>query len=129
MDTQPARSTESFGSGRFRLGHGAGGTCGHVDLRLRHIPEAAESMVEWCAGEDVVPGRARRQIVRCVESFLEGYLALNPVGGLHVAVVGAGWNKERRNEPERAATIALHEAIKAAGLPPPPLYASPPELE
>ncbi len=126
MDTQATGSTEAFGSGRFLLGHGTEGTCGHVDLTLRRLPEAAGSAtVEWGAGIHGVPEWARLQILSCVERYLVWYVSVNPVGGLHAVIVGAGWSDERRNEPERAAVIALHDALRNAGLPPLPLYAPP----
>jgi hypothetical protein len=123
-DTQPSYSGR--GSGRFRLGFGADATGGDIVIELRCIPAAAPAVtVEWLASSDVVPPEAQRQMVSYIQDYLEGYLALHPVGSIHVAVVSAGWFTDRHNEPERAAAIALHMAILDAKLPPPLLYAPP----
>lgn len=120
------------GSGLFRLGNGPDATGGNVEIELRCKPDAAPAVsVEWLAPHDTVPAHARHQILSYIEAYLRGYLGKNPVGKLHVSVVGAGWFTDRRNEPDRAAWIALHYAIVNAKLPPPSLYAPPtaPDLE
>jgi hypothetical protein len=114
------------GSGRFRLGSGPGATGGDVEIELRCLPEPASAVsIEWLAPSDAVPAEAQRQIISYIDSYLRGYLVLHPVGSIHVAVVGASWFTDRRNEPDRAAAIALHYAIVHAKLPPPLLYAPP----
>jgi hypothetical protein len=126
MSTDTQISNTGQGSGRFRLGVGVGATGGDVDIELRCFPASAPAVsVEWLAASEAVPAQARQQIVSYIERYLNGYLSQHPVGSLHVAVVSAGWFTDRLNEPERAAWIALHRAITAAKLPPPPLYAPP----
>jgi hypothetical protein len=124
IDTQI--SNTGRGSGRFRLGLGADATGGDVDIELRCFPAQVPAVsVEWSASSEAMPAKARQQTVSYIERYLRDYLSEHPVGSLHVAVVGAGWFTDRRNEPERAAWIALHSAIVDAKLPPPPLYAPP----
>jgi hypothetical protein len=114
------------GSGRFRLGVGENATGGDLEIELRWFPGAVVGVtVEWLTSSDAVPREARRRMVSYIEHYLEGYLALHPVGSIHVTVVSAGWFTDRRNEPQRAARIALHLAIVDAKLPPPLLYAPP----
>ena len=119
-------SNTGRGSGYFRLGFGADATGGDVRIELRCLPASVAAVsIEWLASPEAVPAEARQQITSYIESYLRGYLVLHPVGALHVAIVGASWFTERRNEPERAAWIALHAAIVDAKLPPPVLYAPP----
>src|SRR5579859_1550177 len=118
------------GSGLFRLGTGPDATGGNVEIELRCVPAAAPVVfVEWLAPHDSVPPQARQQTLAYIERYLRGYMGRNPVGALHVSVVGAGWFADRHNEPERAAWIALHHAIVDAELPPPPLYAPPTDAD
>ena len=126
MSTDTQTPNTGRGSGRFRLGVGADATGGDVDIELRYFLASAPAVsVEWAASSEAVPAVVRQQIVSYIERYLHGYLSQHPIGSLHVAVVGAGWFTERRNEPERAAAIALHSAIVDAKLPPPLLYAPP----
>jgi hypothetical protein len=124
IDTQ--MPNKGRGSGCFRLGIGADATGGDIDIELRCFPAPVPAVsVEWSACSEAVPAQVRQQIVSYIERYLRGYLSQHPVGSLYVAVVGASWSTERRNDPERAAWIALHSAIIDAKLPPPPLYAAP----
>ena len=114
------------GSGHFLLGNGPGATGGNVVIELRCMPSPDASVsIEWLAPPAAMPAEARQVIVSYLEAYLRGYLNVNPVGSLRVQVVDAGWFTDRRNEPERAAVIALHDAIRDAKLPPPVLYAEP----
>ena len=119
-------SAEGKGSGRFRLGHGADGTGGDLDVHLRCYADRPNGVtVEWQVEDDPMPAEARRAAIEYLEWYLRDYLQLHPVGALHLTVVGAGWFSDRRNEPQRAAFIAVHEAMTKAGLPPRPLFADP----
>ena len=125
IDTQTPNTGR--GSGRFRLGFGVDATGGDVDIELRYFPASSPTVsVEWSASSEAVPAVVRQQIVSYIERYLHGYLSQHPIGSLHVAVVSAGCFTDRRNEPERAAWIALHAAIIDAKLPPPQLYEVPP---
>jgi hypothetical protein len=126
MSSDTQFSNTGRGSGRFRLGFGANATGGDVEIQLQCIPATAPTVsVEWLVSPENVPTQARQQIVSYIEEYLHDYLALHPVGSLRVTIVGAGWFTERRNDPERAAWIALHGAIIDAKLPAPPLYSPP----
>ena len=119
--TNPGR-----GSGRFRLDVDASATGGDVDIELHCFVTSSPAVsVEWSASSDAVPAEAQQQILSYIERYLHSYLSEHPMYSIHVAVVSAGWFTDRRNEPERAAWIALHSAIVDAKLPPLPLYALP----
>src|SRR4051812_15902165 len=119
-------SAEGKGSGRFRIGFGADATGGDLEVDLRcYADRPNEATVEWQVDDDRMPAEGRRETIEYLEWYLRDYLQLHPVGALHVAVVGAGWWSDRRNEPKRAAFIAVHQAMTNAGLPPRPLFAPP----
>lgn len=119
-------ATPSRGTGRFILGFGPEGTCGDVDLLLEVHPGPETAVtIEWSVPEGCVPAEARARIVSYLEWYLEDYLSKEPVGSLRVDVVAAGWGEERRNEPERAAFLAIREAMTNAKLPPRDLFEPP----
>ena len=127
METPTA---EARGSGRFRLGVGLGATGGDLGVRLRYYADRpVGATVEWLIPHDQVPAEGRREAIEYLEWYLRDYLRSHPVGALHLEVVDAGWWSDRRNEPTRAAFLAIHQAMTNAGLTPRPLFSPPGEGE
>jgi hypothetical protein len=62
-----------------------------------------------------MPAEAKREAIEYLEWYLTAYLDTQPIGALHLTVVDAGWFTDRRNEPERAAFIAVHTAMAKVG--------------
>lgn len=119
-------SVEAKGSGRFRLGVGPGATGGDLEVRLRCYADRPTGVtVEWQVPHARMPDEGRQETVEYLEWYLRDYLQLHPVGALHLEVVDAGWWDDRRNEPKRAAFLAVHQAMTNAGLPPRPIFEPP----
>jgi len=126
MTPSETPSTEATGSCHFRLGVGPGATGGDLEVHLRcYADQPTGATVEWQVPDDRMPAEGRRETMEYLEWYLRDYLQLHPVGALHLTIVDAAWCSDRRNEPERAAFIAVHEAMTKAGLPPRPTFAPP----
>jgi len=125
MTSPDSPSVEARGSCHFRFGVGSGATGGDLELLLRcYADRPSTATVEWQGG-DRMPAEAKREAIEYLEWYLTDYLKKHPVGALHVTVVDAGWLTDRRNEPQRAAFLAVHEAMTKAGLPARELFVPP----
>lgn len=120
--------SSGHGSCHFRLGIGSEATGGDLELDLHcAFGKDCSVSVDWQSPLHGIPDEARQKIVSYLDWYLRDYLELHPVGALSVVVTQAGWSMERRNEPERAAFLAVHQAMTNAKLPPRPLFAPPDE--
>jgi hypothetical protein len=112
---------EARGRGRFVLGYGADGTYGHVELVLRLAPEPGRHSITWDVARSDLPADARARIECFLAEYLGNYTTRLWVG-LEVVITEVCSDPVRRNEYERAANLAIRDALEGLSLPTPQIF-------
>lgn len=111
-----------YGEGRFVLGHGKGGTFGHVELFLQSVPEPGFCAVEWQVRNGNPARDARGLVEKAAEKYLRAYVGGHPEHGFRATIVNVISDAVRCNDYERAVNLALRSALEDIGLLPPQIF-------
>lgn len=108
--------------GNFILGFGREGTFGSIELRVSY---ASTIKIEWDVSIKI-DGEFKVKISECILGWLSDYDQKGIV--LEVAVLKVKIDPVRKNDFERAVSLAFYDALPKLGIQTPQVYASPPQL-
>ena len=109
------------GRGRFVLGFDSEGAFGHVELVVRVVPNPGHHAVVWQVERPDLPSDARTRTEIYIARNVAAYAARQQVG-LEVTITEVTSDPVRRNDYERAANIALRDALERLSLPVPQIF-------
>ena len=122
MTEQDTQKNYYEGKFRFSLGRGSSGVFGHVELLLQATPNPGQFSIQWQVKSNHHANDARDQVAKAASEYLRKYVAGHPEYGFLVIITEVISDTERRNDYERAATLALRFALEKMGLPVPQIF-------
>lgn len=118
-EQEGAGQCRALGKGSFVLGYGPDGVFGEVELSAELIPNPGDYWLRWTVGTESASAEARHRIRAFVDSYVASYLETQPSIGLGITLQKVVMDPVRRNDYERAANLALRDALTQLGLPVP----------